>query len=635
MGNIRAFFATLFTAATLVFGGCDQLPEVGDVLNPPSSGWESDDHTDDTPSWGVTDETDTEETEFPVDTDRVVTDTDDTAIPPVVPAVTFPSVLMTELVHDQLCPPGQPCLPGWNEDDDPGGRPVQRHPGACTVGGWTGPADASTVCVLDARWRGSTTRGIIRTLNPDGTWSVPPDGVGDWVTAGFISPDDWNKEANYIYLLDVNGDGQVEVLTSTPEGLLFTRQADGSWVEDQSFRVAWETTGLRRPIPGIWDLDDNGLPDMVLMSIDGLPWTFFQQRDGSWEASQNFTRLPGTVSDLYTWVTMPGPDGSLRIIAMGAPGGGNPTGVFEKSGTGPDGYPVFVESSDAGSWGQLPYTRPMGGLVAQLDADEWPELVVTTSSNDLCFSVYDHHSPTGEWFDETANVSKLADWSLAGGTGLGPACIYWPDVTRPIPWETGNVDQSTFLTAWGDDGRRYIGTCPGAAECPDQEPVTAHLIRPGAGSGGYGEILAYPPGAAIFQNLDGSDATLGNYRGVLCGDLDSDGDADCVVTGVYQQGTPKVLRNDTAGGARFCARLRGNGITTNHLGSLSKVTISAGGAVVLDHQVVGYRGGFDTQICVTLGYPIADVEIDWSDGTQSFETWTASIDDPNPVFVQP
>jgi hypothetical protein len=459
---------------------------------------------------------------------------------------------LVEIAASWFCAEPTPCAPGWQADD---GRPIQEHPAACVdAHAWDPAAFAEDsgrlVCLLDylRTVDGAERRGVIAVLDVHSrTWSAPPDGRDDFVRAGLIEAGAPRSKAGSLRFardLDAGTEpsDQAALFTRSPTGPLLRRGPDGLWTVDAAFLAAAASIERYRTAESeVVDLNRDGRPDVLQMACvpDGvcLPVVFYRTGPTTWQASQNFSRIPNASSDAYAWQVIPEPDGRITLAAAGADerlgGAVPPSGLFiEDAQPGPDGLPAWTEivgtSALAGQgMGTLLYDlRGAEAANSTPDPDGQPELLVSTTVQ--CPEVLQRLSG-GIWFSLTAQV---ATWVDQPGR-YAPGC--WVDptpATEELAWGMAFAAPDLLLVAQGDDGRVLNGLCPAAPHCPiGGEPMIAY--KPHAG-----RLWAWPLDRLRVETPDGLDVSLGNRRTLAVHRI---GEVDVVVTGGVYEGLPQVF----------------------------------------------------------------------------------------------
>jgi hypothetical protein len=570
----------------------------------------------DTPVEGV-DTTDTPDTDLDSDVGEAA-DTAPVVPPPPPPSPpTFRALAFVDRTTDLLCgPPAAPCMPGWW---GPGGE-ADLHAAACTVGGWAGPADAEVTCVFDVWPRGGP-RGAIRVLDrATWTWRLPDDGVADFQAARITDPVVPSREVDELQVVDVDGDGAVELLIRSERGPALSRASDGTWAPHPQIRAAWEAAGLGMTSgAGVWDLDRDGRLDLVLRGADGGLWGFYQRGDGGWDTTP-FPRLAGVSSDIYAFQFFDVPGQPLVILALGALERGQPAESWVDSGqTDPQGRPIFTEVVLAEPLGAY---RPMGAANVDLTGDGVPSMVVTTARSDLCPRVFQWESAFGLWFNNTNSATAYA--TVSQGPPIPSKCTWdATPVTREIPWWMARVHQDAWAMAWGHDASQHrecpLGIDPG---CPAQSELNVWMAQRVV-DGGPGALLhqwADDPASPVSWTFpDGRDAAWGNWRHVVARDLDGDGDADVEVGGAFET-LPRVFENITPEPWPVCVTLRGGGPgRTNVLGLGARVAMTVAGRTTWAWPSVG--SGSAEELCWAHDVGAGTVEVRWPTGVVQVVPW--------------
>jgi hypothetical protein len=452
------------------------------------------------------------------------------------------------------------------------------------------------------------------------TWRLPDDGRGDFQAALITDPVVPSLEVDELQLVDLDGDGAVEVLIRSPRGPALSRAADGTWVPHAPIRAAWEAAGLGMTSgAGVWDLNHDGRLDLVLRGADGGLWGFYARADGGWDTTP-FPRQAGVSSDIYAFQFYDVPGQPLVILALGAMERGQPAESWVDSGqVDALGHPIFTEVVLAEPLGAY---RPMGAANVDLTGEGIPAMVVTTARSDLCPRIFQWESAFGLWFNNTNFATTYV--TLSQGPPIPSKCTWdATPVTREIPWWMARVHQDAWAMAWGHDASQHR-ECPSGIDpgCPPQSEINVWMARRvvDGGPGTFLQQRADDPAAPVSWAFpDGRDAAWGNWRHVLARDLDGDGDADVEVGGAFET-LPRVFENTTAEPWPVCVTLRGGGPgRTNHLGLGARVAMTVAGRTTWAWPSVG--SGSAEELCWAHDAGVGTVEVRWPTGVVQVVPW--------------
>jgi hypothetical protein len=180
-------------------------------------------------------------------------------------------------------------------------------------------------------------------------------------------------------------------------------------------------------------------------------------------------------------------------------------------------------------------------------------------------------------FDRLVMLEGGCDGSLIDRTDDAMVRMPLFGLEPEFPWGIAPVD-------WDQDGHVDLMIVNGDDQTSTQYE-RGHRMRP---------LVYWNAGAWQFEEVGaamGLDAVRSNYRSVVYDDLDADGDADVLLSGVGV--LPRVLRNDIDTG-NHGASLRLVGTVSNHLGAGAVVEVVVAG--LADQRfVVGDVANVQTQ----------------------------------------
>jgi len=211
------------------------------------------------------------------------------------------------------------------------------------------------------------------------------DGAGGWnevkatglPTAEHVEPDDAvnGGRANQVKLIDINGDGHLDVVASYFKG-------PSVWVGDGKGNFREQSEGLPRPSMGgiyfkfaVGDINGDGLPDLVFANIVNGVEIYTQKPDGSWqELPDVFPSLMGGATAVAL-ADLTG-DGHLDLIVAGRKGNkpGDSFGLFVLKGDGKGGFKEIGTNLPADG---LPI---IWGLEVDTKTPGRQQIIVTTGS---------------------------------------------------------------------------------------------------------------------------------------------------------------------------------------------------------------------------------------------------------------
>lgn len=433
------------------------------------------------------------------------------------------------------------------------------------------------------------------------------------------------KEAGVAYpgwamgacVADVDGNGYQDLyVTALGRNHLYLNQGDGTFVdaaEEREVTGGGWSTGC-----GFADYDRDGRLDLfvsryVEIDFENLP-EFGKGKHCQYRgiAVQCGPRgLPGTSDLLFRQ----GSDGRFSEVAEAA-GVADPEKYF---GLGiawfdyrQDGWPDLFVANDAspnllyrnrgdGTFAEEAF--PMGVAVSEDGAEQGcMGVAVGDYRNEGRFSLFVTN------FSEEYNVlyhhqgGYFTDESFRSGTA--------PKSLSFVGWGTAffDYDNDGWLDLIVVNGHVYpqLQSAKLGASAPYRQPAMLYRNR---GDGSFEDVTAQQ-GPTLTEERVG--------RGLVVGDLDSDGRLDVVVNGL--EGSPQVLHNDLAdAGSWLLVKLEGEGQNTDTIGAV--ITVRAGKLTQTRNirSGTGYLSQDDMRQHFGLGAArqADSVEVLWPDGTTS------------------
>lgn len=491
------------------------------------------------------------------------------------------------------------------------------------------------------------THGVFADLDGDGFPEVIIDGDEccaeghypvvyryDLITGALVHAPDIEETLPYIKfgpisaLLDLNGDGHTDIVTSRGADNLFLADGQGGWLPGQDTPLPPtypHNEFLHKGAHAFADLDQNGLLDWVQGDScceEGCETLQFmvQVTPGVFEGRTDWA-IQGSNADPDALMATPlGPPGEFVIQMIGRSCNKADThpGFYRQTGWDAEGYPQYepfdpfpLEAEFKGfsqvSYGHYTIMNPMGATVGDLDLDGLWDLVSTHSTPNFSqlagpgsqsmpsFGVFQGQD---EWpfFDRSSMANA--------GPPFGVASF------NMIPWGIAHLDLN-------GDGLADLLTVNG----PDHEG----LSQPENWAGPQHCTLHLAKNLFAFEDvteLSGLERE-GQWRSLTVGDLDLDGDPDVIVGGYGE--LPRVYRNDlSVPNNRIGIRLRGS--LSNAPGIGARVWVEAAQTVQGQTQLMGHIGSpkstSEPIVFAGLGTAlVADkVIVDWPSGYRQVAT---------------
>jgi len=405
-------------------------------------------------------------------------------------------------------------------------------------------------------------------------------------------------------ILDIDGDGAVDVLTSRDPMEVAWGLPSGGFAAPAVVASARprEETCLRHGA-AVDDIDGDGWLD-VLLTSGCLPTApqidlLLQTAPRAFELSTD--RVVQRSGDVDAVATLPSQNGPLLVsVKAGGPDGGG-LNVYGRSGDVFQAFSVFAA-------GTRPPAVPMGVACGDLDGDGLLDLTVSDDPSHRYYA----GSAAGwsEVTDRTLFEYVLADSLVA----MKPWGMAFLDLDRD-----GRLD---VVTTHGNDA----GSWSNPPEYIGPQHTTAHW-----NAGGF-----------EFTPIRSGLERRGQWKALTVGDLDADGAPDLIVGG--QSESPRVYRNDIALGHGFGVRLHGT--TSNPAGIGAIVDVWPTDGAPRQRYLAGSVGSpaafFEPLVFVGIGAQTsaARVEVRWPSGTLQSLTDVAAgsvhdIIEPPVVTLEP
>lgn len=379
--------------------------------------------------------------------------------------------------------------------------------------------------------------------------------------------------------MDFDGDGHVDVLSANPRYAWSWGQGGGvfsvqGWLADSISGIS----GIADL--GLADLDSDGWLDLIGNSgscTGGLAVIPFLKR-----GPRRYTRRPGMVQaqagmDPYAVVVGPLGEEDLVIAAFGTVCDfATPADAFLRpTSVDAEGYPVFewfdptpadslYKQSPSVNGQTLGYTNPMGGVIADFDADGLFDLGVSMALAE--YGLFQGRN--GDFLKDRTDLAGLNFDLHPGSTN--------PNGGHELAWGTAALDVDRdglddLITVHGDDFDSWLHENLG------EQSLAVHW---NGGGWSFAEI----------SDTAGLTA-VGQFRSLTVLDLEEDGDPDLLIGGNGQ--FPLLYRNEIDAGpdAGNPIAVRLHGTTSNRFGVGATVVFDAGGGVPLVRRVVGGNNG--------------------------------------------
>jgi hypothetical protein len=326
--------------------------------------------------------------------------------------------------------------------------------------------------------------------------------------------------------------------------------------------------------------------------------------------------------------------------------------------SGPAGVRVVEKEGTAANARERPVGKSLGVVVCDPDDDGWPDLLV---ANDTVRNFFFHNVPAPTGGRRYEEKGQLANAAYADGRARGAMGIDWGEylpgksaavianfANEPLTFlsvadpkkprfndtalAVGLSGPSRFWLKFGtfyfdydNDGRLDLLVCNGHLE-PEIAKVQpgqlyaqpAQLFwNTGLPDRVFEPVTEAAAGSALFRPLVG--------RG--CAFLDYDGDGNLDVVLVANNGSARLLRNESRLGNKYVRlTLEGDGRTSNRSAIGARLIIEAGGKT-LRREVIGTRGYLSqSELPVTVGLGQAEridrLTVRWPGKDATEQTWT-------------
>ncbi len=397
-----------------------------------------------------------------------------------------------------------------------------------------------------------------------GTWLVTQPAPGTWRNTGPLP----GGLALCVLSADLDADGQADVLCAGAGGAIAWGGPGGpGWAMATRMQGQGQT-----PMASVaWDLDEDGLLDLVLSPFGGTKQVLRNRGDRTFE---DVGARWGIATDGMTWeVGFTDLDGDGRPdVFMFHDGSGKQNYAFRALGPGMDGEPRFERMrpvppmcDDTGIFA-LGNATPMGVALGDLDGDGSPEMYLALTNDDMVLS----RQPTGSWLDVRPSLGILEPV-----TSTGQSVIHW----SPALWDIDHDGLLDVLIAGGDDEGHARGADRG---------VSFNALFHGLPGGRFEEVHARAELVAP-----------GHFMDISRGDLDGDGALDLLLGG-FGQPVVAYVNHVTPRGHHLLLRLRGQ--TSNPSGLGAQVTVTAGSL----HRTYPMGDRFGTQV---MDPPVVDAAL--------------------------
>jgi len=369
--------------------------------------------------------------------------------------------------------------------------------------------------------------------------------------------------ARDLTLVDVDGDGDLDLLVTTAAGLRMFRNDTGRLVGVvRPDLAASQLSGAVAAVAG--DYDNDGRPDLFVLRPGGNR-LLHQTAAGTFEdvtAASGLPASPGAArSAAFVDVDH---DGDLDLLVAG---GGAPVQLLRNNGDG-----TFTDITAAAGLGGAP-----AGAIAIVPTDfdnrrDIDVLIVPAAAAPALFQ----NRRDGTFRDVARDVG------LPGPGGYSTVAA--GDINKDgfTDFFVGRVDGSGVFAM--SDGRGRFGAQP----APDASRGAAAAQLIDFDNDGLLDLLvAGPAGPALFRNVGArwvdvtAESGLAALRGsagrvvqIVAGDLDGDGDTDAIVRS--EDGAVHVWRND-GGNRQHAVRVRLTARVSNRSALGSKIEVRAGG----------------------------------------------------------
>jgi len=367
-----------------------------------------------------------------------------------------------------------------------------------------------------------------------------------------------------VTLADVDGDGDLDILSIGPEGLRLLVNDGGRFTDGTAAR------GLDPSLAGIGvvaaDVDNDTRPDLLVLTATGP--RLFHNDGARFSDITTAAGLQGAGPSIAAALVDADHDGDLDVLLAGTTGSDGravPHRLFQNDGT--------AHFKDVGGTAGLSGTVAAGLAVVPTDFDDHRDVDLLVAGPR---SVQLFQNGRDGTFRDVAAVVGLAAVSSARSVATGDINKDdFPDLVFAVPGGPARL-------ALSDGKGRFTVT-----DLPEATRDARQVLVADYDADGLLDVLALrADGLRVLRNLGGgewadvsaaaipssSPSTSGKPLALAAGDVDGDGHLDLVVRG--EGGGLRILAS--RGGANHALTVHLAGLVSNRSGVGSKVTVRAG-----------------------------------------------------------